>query len=127
MADRPSGSGSHRVVKDGSGSEFDRLFSLLGDQRRRFVLYYLQTTEHDAVAFDELATNVAEWESGPDAEPTEDLLEDVAISLHHHHLPKLASHGIVDYDERSETVRYWDDLSDHEWIDQARRNELEND
>ncbi|WP_449404992.1 DUF7344 domain-containing protein [Halosimplex halophilum] len=32
--------------------------------------------------------------------------EDIEVALQHHHLPKLASAGIIEYDIGSETIRY---------------------
>jgi len=52
------------------------------------------------MALTDLADRVAERESDGDD------CETVAIALHHVHLPKLAEGGVIDYDPRSETVRY---------------------
>ncbi|WP_458190910.1 DUF7344 domain-containing protein [Haladaptatus sp. NG-WS-4] len=32
----------------------------------------------------------------------------MSIELRHVHLPKLADHNLIEYDERSETIRYCD-------------------
>lgn len=33
--------------------------------------------------------------------------ESLRVELHHHHLPKLENAGLIEYDDRTETVRYY--------------------
>lgn len=81
------------------------LFSAMGDQRRRYLLYYL--LDHDPAEVDELTTQVCAWEHGATVDEVNDEdRRDVRISLHHNHLPKLAASGIIDYDQRSGTIRF---------------------
>lgn len=126
MANTYSCTDSCRVVEDGSGSTFDRLFTVLADQRRRYVLYYLQMSSRDVVQYDHLVTQVAEWETESDAPATEDHQEEIEIALQHHHLPRLEDYGMIDYDPRTKTIRYWEDISKQEWLKQAKVEEIDN-
>ncbi|WP_276253228.1 DUF7344 domain-containing protein [Halomontanus rarus] len=124
MVNTYSRTGSYPIVEDGSGSTFDRLFTVLADQRRRYVLYYLQMTPRDVVQYDQLVTKVAEWETESDTPPTEDHLEEIELALQHHHLPRLEDYGMIDYDPRTKTIRYCDDISKQEWLEQAKTEEI---
>lgn len=110
---------------DGSGSDFDKLFSVMANQRRRYVLYYLHDTARDAVECSKLAEVVAQWETATGDEPSDDHQEEVKIALQHNHLPKMEAHGIIDYDPRSEMIRYRDDLSKQGWLEEAKTEELD--
>lgn len=81
----------------------DAVFAVLAARRRRILLRVL----HDADACD--VADLVEWvaererqlaESAPDRETLRSELERV-------HLPMLADHRIVDYDERNGGVRYY--------------------
>lgn len=72
----------------------------LGSKHRRQVLAYLVTAEKDVTTVGEL---VAQLFEDDDADADRQRL---TIRLHHVALPKLAALGFIEYDERSETVRY---------------------
>lgn len=76
----------------------DVLFEVLADRRRRYVLYHLQTASDDVVGFDEVVTQIANWETPLGTEPTNDHREEIEIALHRNHLAKLEDRGIIDYD-----------------------------
>ncbi|WP_217471954.1 DUF7344 domain-containing protein [Haloterrigena gelatinilytica] len=101
------------------------LFELLADRRRRYALYYLQTASDDVVGFDAVVTQLANWETRLETEPTNDHREEIEIALHHEHLPKLEDHDIIDYDSESETIRYRDGFPKRTWLEQARTEEFE--
>jgi len=76
----------------------DRVFKLLGNRRRRFVLYYLQQSDGDATVR-ELASEIAAWEN--DVEPaavTYKQRKRVYTSLYQSHLPKMDEYGVVEYE-----------------------------
>lgn len=75
---------------------------LLAAERRRLALAVLaeQTTP---VELAELAPEIAAREAGVDA-IEEEAVEQVAITLHHTHLPTLAEVGVVEYDLRSQRI-----------------------
>lgn len=54
----------------------------------------------------DLTEAIARRDSEERGVPREPSLEEVAVSLHHVHLPKLQVSGLVDYDELSGCVRY---------------------
>lgn len=96
-------------------SRVDDTFELLSSRHCRYALYCLR--EHSSIELGELATKVAAREAGGTGdEMSEEERERLATALHHKHLPKLDGMGIVDYDERSETIRFWgcpDHLKEH--------------
>ncbi|USZ69120.1 winged helix-turn-helix domain-containing protein [Halorussus salilacus] len=95
-----------------SASELDVLFELLADSQRRELLAYLVDADDGVASFSDLIDRVADAEDAADRE--------VAISIRHAHLPKLADAGVVEYDERSETVRYRGDPALADWLDAVR-------
>lgn len=80
---------------------FDTLFLALADEQRRQVLQYFQTTANNTASVEELITYTLK--EGSDDE-SHDQLE---LMFHHSTLPKLANLGFVEYDDRSQTVRYY--------------------
>ncbi|RQG90467.1 DUF7344 domain-containing protein [Natrarchaeobius chitinivorans] len=73
------------------GLFLDTLYGLLSNSQRRYVLYHL--LESDRSTVEELARDVAKRDGSDERE--------VAISLTHSHLPRLADHGLVEYDGES--------------------------
>lgn len=84
------------------------LHRLLSSERRRILLDVLDERSIP-VDVEELALAIAEREEGVDSLRADDV-ERVAISLHHHHLPRLADGGIVDYRPASNRVESFDGL-----------------
>ncbi|WP_227380985.1 DUF7344 domain-containing protein [Haladaptatus halobius] len=78
----------------------DALLKVLAVPCRRTVLSYLQTKDTDSATLDELAdhvhNNVESITSRHQAQ----------IVLVHQHLPALADHRLIEYDTRSQTIRY---------------------
>jgi hypothetical protein len=79
----------------------DSLYRCLADEKRRCVLNYLQSTEEDTATVDELVTHVVEQEALAASDRGT-----VAVDLYHIHLPKLSDIGAIDFDRRTQTVRY---------------------
>lgn len=73
----------------------DSLLDALADDRRRYVLTHLRESEN-AVRPDELADAVVARERERTAETQVPTRENVAISLHHRHLPKLERVGLTE-------------------------------
>jgi len=86
-------------------SESDR-HRLLANERRRIALDVLELGG-EAVDIEELAREVATLETAGDVDQS--IIDDVALSLHHVHLPMMNDLGVVDYDAtlgRVEPRRY---------------------
>lgn len=87
---------------------FDTLFDLLANRRRRYALYALTGTEDGMATVETLADEVALWEiQTDDAKLTASQREEIADELRSVHLPRLSETDIVEYDDRSDVVRYW--------------------
>lgn len=67
---------------------------LLASPRRRVILKVL-AEQSSTLTLEELATAVATREKGS---VDEEVVETVAVSLHHAHLPKMARVGVLTYD-----------------------------
>lgn len=83
-------------------AEFDpeTAYSLLANPRRRQVLDRFRRSRVWTV--DELAAEVAAVERDVAVDAVDDdTHERFAISLVHNHLPRLADHGVVEWDQRS--------------------------
>lgn len=82
----------------------DALLDILANSRRRYLIEYLRDQPDEAGSF-EAATKHIVTEVGREMgkQPNHD---DIQVDLQHHHMPKLADAGIVDYDIRSQVMRY---------------------
>ncbi|SDR36063.1 DUF7344 domain-containing protein [Natronobacterium texcoconense] len=78
----------------------DEFLTVLSDCRRRTVVLYLRDTTDGTATFPELATQLATNCSNARDEDAE------MIRLVHQVLPALVDHSVVEYDVRSEVVRY---------------------
>lgn len=87
----------------------DAVFEALRDRRQRYALYHLQ--EAEICGIDELTDRIAAWEQAEgsgeqEKAENETLRTEINAALHHHHLPRLDESGLVEYDERTCTVRF---------------------
>lgn len=89
----------------------NQYLSVLSDHRRRFLLYYLRKTTSAEIG--EAARRVVAWnrELSPENVP-ESAREKMEVALYHLHLPKLVEAGLIEYDDRSSTIRFRDAPSD---------------
>lgn len=81
------------------------LMNLLTSRPRRLLLSGLMAEE--VMTFEE----IVEFIVAHDPERRPDDRDRVWAALHHHHLPKLAEVGLLEYDVRSETVQYYGDAT----------------
>lgn len=86
---------SHQSIEP---EEVDELFTVLADPHCRTIIFYFRNTSTEVATVADLTSEV---ESGVTD-------EEIAIQLHHSALPRLDDAGIVEYDPRSNTVRYLD-------------------
>lgn len=81
-------------------SSIDDTLRLLQNPQRRYVLYYL--LDKRWTCKESLVEQVAAWEHQTTiSELSDEELRRVETSLYHSHLPKLADHGLIEYDFRS--------------------------
>lgn len=84
----------------------DTIFALLRDQRRRAILRFLR--QNGAVTIDSLSAQLA---GNSENIATDDEYARIRIELHHTHLPRLDSVGLINYDSATGLVEPGD-LSD---------------
>ncbi|MDG5778334.1 hypothetical protein QA599_17935 [Haloarculaceae archaeon H-GB1-1] len=77
-------------------------YEVLAAERRRVTLDIL-AERATPVDLENLATAVTEREADAERDDGE-TVEQVAISLHHNHLPKMADFGAIDYDPEATRV-----------------------
>lgn len=113
---------SGRAVRTPS---FDTVFDLLADRRRRYAMYALVGAEDGLVDVDGLADEVAMLEARTgESELSESLRQDVADELREVHLPRLADADVVEYDARSDAVRYWRQPTLEEYLEHTHYKEF---
>jgi len=83
----------------GSDPRRDELLATLNDPYCRFVLCHIRDASEAVASVERLSTAFAR-EHGVDT-------DQAAVRLHHTALPKLSDVGVLDYDARSNTVRYY--------------------
>lgn len=78
----------------------DKMLEALSHNLRREVIHYFENIEsQDTASLEEVATHISQ--RVPDTNR-----ENVSVQLRHNHLPKLESNGWVDYDARTQHIRY---------------------
>jgi len=88
----------------GDSAVFDSVLDLCRHQHRRIVLAIL-TAEQRSLTLQDLTKTILKYNhQTPLREASEDVLTDIRLSLHHVHLPKLASEGLVSYDPDQQRV-----------------------
>lgn len=81
-----------------SDNDPDELFTCLASARRRALVDALDSHQ-TPISDEELARQVAAREKGVSVDDlTTEAVQEVYFSLHHVHLPKLASAGVIEYD-----------------------------
>lgn len=82
----------------------DAMLDLLANSHRRYLLEYLRELPDRTGSFEEASKHVIRREAARTGEqPNHDSVQSM---LQHVHLPKLADAGIVEYDVRSQAIRY---------------------
>ncbi|UPW00031.1 hypothetical protein M0R88_16135 [Halorussus gelatinilyticus] len=129
----PNTSGTPRVptadlrTGEESSEKLDAAFALLADPLRRDALVRLAESDETVLSLDSLAAAVASkrWDAAGDR-TFEDVTEarSLAVELHHAHLPKLESHGVVRYDPTERSVEYLGREWLDEWLDHVRQAEV---
>jgi len=109
----------------------DTIFELLGRERRRYALYYLEQQD-EPVSVEELAAIIEDWEDDPTGGATDEY-QDIILALDHHHLPKAADAQYIEYDREADEIRITGEpaefqviLSVAEAIEQPSRDDIIN-
>lgn len=91
-----------------TNQSLDACLHLVADRHRRRIVHHLRHEANGTTTVDDLVDQF--HSSGSDSKngPLQDR-EELAIQLHHTHLPKLAEHGVVEFEHRSEAIRYHPD------------------
>lgn len=116
-------------LPDPSGAEgdgpidFDQLFSLLSDDRRRYALYRAADREGASVATSALVDDVVALERRVSESGCR--RREAAITLRHTHLPKLSAAAVIDYDPDAGEVVYRGGPRVDRWLETVREAELE--
>ena len=82
----------------------DPISTILANRRRHHVLTVLASGADRTSSFDDLSVAVTALERAGQTDSPSDSSSEVAISLHHCHLPKLADVGVIGYDRDGEAV-----------------------
>lgn len=107
----------HSANETGSGVQqstlsLDAILELLASAQRREILRALRDESDHTATVDELVAHVVDRETQrTGTRPGRDQIE---MMFHHVHLSKLVDAGLVEYDARSQELRYWshDQLED---------------
>lgn len=86
----------------------DACLQLVADRHRRRVIHHLRHEANGTTTFDDLVGQLTKSGSDPDDGPPRNQ-DQLALQLHHAHLPKLAAHGVVEFEPGSGAVRYHPD------------------
>lgn len=87
------------------------VFELLADEVRREVCLYFTSTPEAVLTVEDLLSVLGDGRRDRDR---------LAIDLHHRHLPKLDAAGLIEYDARSKTARYWGQPTVEKWAEHVR-------
>lgn len=89
----------------------DQVLEVLQHRLRRDVIeYFLDASERTAAVDDLVAHLAREWPGDPPSR------ERLSVVLYHHHLPRLADAGIVEFDPELDSIRYYPDAAIEEWL-----------
>ena len=99
---------------DSTDLSMDEMLDILASQERREILHTLSNMDEETISFDEVVrvlVDFREEESG--RRPSFDQMQGTLL---HVHLPKFEETGIIEYDERSEQLRYRGDSRLEAWL-----------
>lgn len=109
---------SYRRV-EGDPLSLEEIFNALASKRRRCLLYALRDGEV-AASVEEVRDQLAEWEAEQGVTPDGEHCRQLDLTLFHTHLPKLDRMGVLDFDARTETIRYHGHPLLEQWLVQTR-------
>ncbi len=103
------GVGAAEALLDGdtgaSDVSRDDMFEILSNRRRRYVLHLLKDADDGRADLSAVAEQVAAWEHDTTPEQLSyDQRRSVRTTLYQHHAPKMDETGVVEFDERDQTL-----------------------
>lgn len=104
VCDASSGQGT-----DSGTESYDELLRALADPRRRAVVEYFVDGPSSDAELALLAECLCSVETSRPDQATENHRREIAIGLHHNHLPKLDDLGLLEYDPDRRRASYRDD------------------
>lgn len=97
----------------------DEIFTALADKRRRCLLYALRDGGVTR-SIEEVREQVARWEADLGVRSDREHRRQLTVTLFHMHLPKLDRMGVLDFDQRTGTIRYHGHPLLEQWLVQTR-------
>lgn len=92
----------------------DTILSLLANHQRRELLQYLVETPDGCCSLDECVDHLVKQQEKRNGNGDEH--DQVKTTLRHVHIPKLEDAGIVEFDPRSQQLRYWGEEHLESWL-----------
>lgn len=96
--------GTRNGAFESTAMELDGAIKVIADEQRRRVLYYLR--DEGVATVDDLVRHLADDLATPSEESHVDRREHLRTRLLHVHLPHLVAADVIQWDRRSEAVRY---------------------
>lgn len=97
-----------RYLRIMTNHSLDACLQVVADRHRRRVIHHLRHESNGTTTFDDLVDQVHSRGSDSKNSPPQDR-EELALQLQHTHLPKLADHGLIEFELGSGAVRYHPD------------------
>ncbi|WP_290819363.1 hypothetical protein [Halovivax sp.] len=123
----PDPEGASARVSSAEAPSLDLIFEVLSVRERRYALYYLRDRPDGVATVEEVVDHVLALEvdrvDESDGNGEFGRRRSLSTTFRHAHLPKLVAVGALEYDGRSETVRYRRQPSLDEWLEHARYKE----
>ena len=117
-SDGQSSETCHQRPVGSTSLSLDATLEILAHHDRRAIIDYLRDTDDQTATISELANHLASQKAKQSHErPGND---HIRTTLHHIHMPKLVDAGIVDYDARSQEIRYWGSERLETWHDRIQ-------
>lgn len=83
----------------------EKALEIVAKSECRSILTRLRDSEDNVLAVGDLVNHITS--ENPPPEPTgPERTERIVLRLEHNHLPRLANTGLIEYDDRTDTVRY---------------------
>lgn len=116
----PAETGSHEV-----SLSLDAILSLLADPHRRDFLRYLVETPGETCSLDECVSHLVQRNAERDDKRRS--RDQVGTMLHHQHIPMLDDAGVLEYDSRSQEIRYRGHDQLESWLERIHADETASD